>query len=241
MEGTKTTIFLGIILISVGALLLLDNLNIIYFDFTDLIFSWQGLLLIIGAIILINHKESTAGLVIFTIGLVTFSARLFQYRLGPIISDYWPVILIVVGLYFIFKRSYGTQVKKNKFDTADESRPNDPDFSNYLDIDAVFSSPKKYITSSNFKGGRITAIFGGANIDLTQAELAEGQNTLEVTAIFGGIDLFLPRDWKVVVNVTSIFGGFDDGRRTGQKLDAKADRTLVVNGLAIFGGGEIKY
>ena len=89
-----------------------------------------------------------------------------------------------------------------------------------------------------FKGGKVSNIFGGTEIDLTQATLAEGRNELIIECIFGGVTLIVPSDWKVVLNMSSIMGGFSDKRMYIK--ESSDSRILIVKGTAIFGGGEVK-
>ena len=75
-------------------------------------------------------------------------------------------------------------------------------------------------------------------MDFTQAKLAEDKATLELTAVFGGIDIWVPNDWKVVVDSSSLFGGVEDKHRTVPSSETKA--TLFIRATALFGGIEIK-
>lgn len=115
-----------------------------------------------------------------------------------------------------------------------------------LDIDkidevAILTSCRKYITSQNFKGGKMTAILGGGIIDLSGAKLAEGENTLELTSIMGGVSFRVPQDWKVIVNVHSIFGGFEDKRHYFNRVEIKTDAVLIITGTVMMGGGTLTY
>jgi len=77
-------------------------------------------------------------------------------------------------------------------------------------------------------------------LDFHQASLAEGTNILDVTALFGGMEITVPRDWKVIVNVTSVFGGVDDKRVINVNQVYENNKILVIKGAAIFGGCELK-
>ena len=109
----------------------------------------------------------------------------------------------------------------------------------YIRQEDVFSGTKQKIVHQEFKGGKISNIFGGAEIDLSQATLAEGRNELIIECIFGGVTLIVPSDWKVLVEMSAILGGFQD-KRSVIKEQPDATRVLVIKGSAIFGGGEIK-
>ena len=112
--------------------------------------------------------------------------------------------------------------------------------SDFIDDVSVFGGGHKIIHSDNFKGGNITAIFGGSEIDLTQCKLAPGENVIDVVIIFGGSTIVVPNDWDVITNVTPLFGGFSYKKSRYQSPGSEPAGTLVIKGVAIFGGGEVK-
>ncbi|HPF00376.1 MAG TPA: hypothetical protein PKY63_06895, partial [Bacteroidales bacterium] len=67
--------------------------------------------------------------------------------------------------------------------------------------------------------------------------LAEGDNILEISAVFGGFKLIVPAHWNVKIETSNVFGGVVDKRIVTGTVDMT--RTLVVRGSAVFGGGEI--
>jgi len=73
---------------------------------------------------------------------------------------------------------------------------------------------------------------------MLDCELAEGKNVIDVVTIFGGAKMLIPSDWKVHIEVVSIFGGFADKRRSFEY--SSANKELYITGIVIFGGGEIK-
>jgi Cell wall-active antibiotics response 4TMS YvqF/Domain of unknown function (DUF5668) len=114
----------------------------------------------------------------------------------------------------------------------------------------IFWGGKKKIIAKNFTGGEVVAIFGGYEIDLTEADMAGNQIEIEVVSIFGGGDIRVPRNWEVVMETVGIFGGCGD--RTWHPEQAPPGATnpdgsavaptkrLIVKGVAIFGGLTIK-
>ena len=248
------TFFLGAIIIILGVLLLLSNLDMLTFPVRDLIFSWQSILIIIG-IIMIANQNYRGGWILIAIGALFMLSR--YYYLDS--TTLWPVLLIILGVYILL--NVGSPRRRFRDETAERIKEQVSekiadhvsshfqhkfnDWKNqvnedFLDETAIFSGTKKSITSDNFKGGKITSIFGGSEIDLYNCKLAPGNNILEVTAIFGGSTLYIPRDWKVVVDVTPIFGGFSDERRKDPSIVYPDDRKLIIKGVVLFGGGEIK-
>ena len=108
----------------------------------------------------------------------------------------------------------------------------------FIDSTSFFGGTKKNIVSKNFRGGDITNIFGGCEIDLTQADIS-GTVKLDLTQIFGGTKLVVPSNWLVKVEMDAFFGGVDDKRRM-QHVQGNADKTLILHGTSIFGGIEIQ-
>ncbi|MDP4173499.1 MAG: DUF5668 domain-containing protein [Bacteroidota bacterium] len=232
---TGKRLVLGTIIIILGCLLLLSNLGIIDFSIGRMLFSWPMFLVVIGAIVFINSNDR-AGLIIMLIGIIFLISKYFFFNIWTL----WPALLIILGLYILFNvrrdpRIHLSEKIRKRFDKNDNETGED-----YIDDIAIFSGSKKYITSKNFRGGKITAIFGGSEIDLGDSGLAEGNNILDVLTIFGGTEIYVPRDWKVILDITPIFGGFSDKRRRDPNQVVDQDRTLVIKGSAIFGGGEIK-
>jgi len=233
MRNNDSKITLGIVLILVGLFAFSGNLFGFPFHFTHYIFSMPGIMMIVGIIILLNHRDSTLGVIFVAIGGFWFLSRYSEFNIKHYLYDYWPILLIAFGIFIIFDRrkSNSVNIGKNDFNETDLD---------YIDDVSIFGGGNISVNSQNFKGGKVSVILGGKNLDLHQANLAEGTNILETTAIFGGIEIILPRDWKVVVNVTSIFGGVDDKRVINVNQVYESNKVLVIKGAAIFGGCELK-
>jgi len=86
----------------------------------------------------------------------------------------------------------------------------------------------------------VTSIFGGGDLDLSRSHLAPGTNVLEVTCVFGGNTIIVPEDWNIKLELTPILGGFSDSRKLSSNVQTDLSRVLIIKGLAIFGGGELK-
>ncbi len=231
-QSTPSKILVGAILIIIGGLFLLRSFDILPFELTHVIFSWRFIIFIIGIVLLINSNNKALGVIFTAVGGVLLFPRIFPDIDidGRLILG---IVIIAIGVYVIFKSSGGRF--QQKFGGAA-----DPINKDSIDDVAIFGGGTKVITSNNFKGGNITAIFGGSEIDLTSCKLAEGNNVLDITAIFGGSTIIVPRDWNVLLNITPIFGGFSNKIRREPNLVVDQSRTLIIKGVAMFGGGEIK-
>jgi len=110
----------------------------------------------------------------------------------------------------------------------------------FFDDVNIFGGGERIYTSQNFRGGKITSIFGGSEIDLTKAKLAPGRNVIEVAYVFGGSTIIIPPTWNLRIETTAIFGAITDKRNIIHDPEKQDDGILVIKGAAIFGGGEIK-
>jgi predicted membrane protein len=101
---------------------------------------------------------------------------------------------------------------------------------------AILGGVSRGNNSSAFRGGDLLAIMGGCEIDLRKAAI-NGEATIDVFAMWGGIELRVPEDWTVVNRVVPLLGGVDDKTRPPQ---GTTGHLLVLRGFAIMGGIEIK-
>jgi predicted membrane protein len=122
-------------------------------------------------------------------------------------------------------------VRSNTSSSGDE-----PD----IDEMALFSGVEKKVTSDKFEGGKVTALFGGIEIDLRQSQLSEAKNSIDLFTMFGGSEFRVPTDWTINVSqLTVVFGAFED-KRLIDKSNTDPNKVLNIRGLILFGGGEIK-
>lgn len=219
----NTRLIVGLVVIGIGILFLLSNLDIIDSVIPGFIFKWQSILIILGLIIFGTTSNRSTGIIMMLIGAI------------GLFPEFWPLLLIGLGAYIIFRTGGFGNLKSTSPSESDESYSHE-----YLNEIAIFGGGKKYIHTENFRGGKLTAIFGGSEIDLLDSKLAEGNHVLDIFAMFGGSSLLIPTDWKVEMDLIPIFGGFSDNRRKDPNLVQPNDRILRVKGLVIFGGGEIK-
>lgn len=109
----------------------------------------------------------------------------------------------------------------------------------YLDTVSIFGGIKKNIVSKNFKGGDIVTIMGGAEINLTQADI-HGTIVIDITQVFGGTKLILPPQWKVSSDLAALFGGIEDKRPIVQAIHLADDKVVILRGTSVFGGIDIR-
>jgi len=108
----------------------------------------------------------------------------------------------------------------------------------YLDAVSIFGGVKKMILSKNFKGGEIVNVFGGAELDFTQADI-NGRVIIDITQIFGGTKIIVPANWQVVSDLAAVFASVDD-KRIKTMATADSNKILVLKGVSIFAGVDIR-
>ncbi|MFZ6722456.1 LiaI-LiaF-like domain-containing protein [Undibacterium sp. Ji49W] len=218
-------ILVGAMLLLFGTLALLDNLDI--FSTRDIFHFWPMVFIIVG-VLKISKSDSTTGYIIGG-GFIVLGTMLTLQYMGIIhfrMRDLWPVFLIFAGLMVIFKGKLGD---KNNYLNGQANQDS------VCNIVAVMSGNKLQNSSQNFKGGEINAVMGGVELDLRQASI-QSEATLNVFAMWGGIELKIPNDWTVISHGSPILGGFDD-KTVPPMLNTKK---LYIKGYAVMGGVEIK-
>jgi predicted membrane protein len=102
----------------------------------------------------------------------------------------------------------------------------------------MFGATKIKDRSEHFDHTEVSAVFGGATLDLRQAHV-DRDASVDALALFGGVDVVVPEGWRVAIEGTPIFGGFEDKTRGVPELPADAP-VLNVHATAIFGGVDVK-
>lgn len=231
-------IIFGLILISAGATLLLLNAGVIPGEYRHIIFSWPMILVAIGFINIFSRESIFSGIILLLIGGFFLLPHLMPLP-GNFAHNFWPGLLIILGIMIIFKRVFFRHHHSHKHFTKHSTSEMKND-AGFIVINNIFSGGKHIVPPTEFKGGKISNIFGGTELDLTQTTLASGTNVLDISCIFGGANIIVPSDWVVNVQVNSILGGFSDKRSIIRNATVASDGELIIKGSAIFGGGEVK-
>ena len=229
-----------ILLIGIGALL-----KATLTDFPDWVFSWEALLIAIGFFLGLRHNfRGAAWFILILVG--------GAFLLDDVYPDMemrrytWPLVLILVGLFFIFRPRRRWQWSSDEKKTndgviaVDVGVDSETSYSkeDIVNVTSIFSGTNKNILSKNFKGGEIVNIFGGTELNLSQADI-NTEAIIETTTVFGGIKLVIPSNWTVKSEAAVIFGGIDD-KRPMPGPNEPTNKVLTLKGTVIFGGIDIK-
>ncbi|MBK5722484.1 hypothetical protein JGH11_16545 [Dysgonomonas sp. Marseille-P4677] len=239
-------------LILLGCIYLLLNLKIIPIEYKPILISWQMLLIVIGIWTLLKRRF-LGGILLITIGVFFIYPILCNIFPDFFISfdidfkTYWPLLLIVFGLILISSRHFSSPLKccknEDKYDSGyyEYKATSKHDNIDFTEKNVMFGSTEQIVLSQNFRGGEANVMFGELIIDLRRAKLSETNGFFEVNVLFGSAVIYVPSDWNVELQGSSLFGSFDDKRY--HLNNNEQDRTksrLTIKGSALFGSGEIR-
>jgi predicted membrane protein len=232
-------LIVGGLLIFFGLLFTLDNFGVI--DAGDVVAYWPVILIVIGVLRVLqprNPGQRVFGVVMIGLGIFFQLQELgltsLQFR------DLWPAILVVIGGSLIWRafdrnRALGSgwAVRATPAAGLRDSAPHQSDF-------AFMGGVHRVVESSDYHGGDATAVMGAVELDLRGARIANPPAVLDVFALWGGIEITVPPEWRVETQVTPILGGVEKKARAAVKDSEGPEQVLVVRGTALMGGVEIK-
>lgn len=222
----------GLFIVAIGLVFLASRAGM---DFPQWIFSGKTILIALG--LYLGFRHSFRGfrwlIPIFIGGFLLIDDVYPDYNIAHFT---WPLVIIGFGLFIIFRAGKKHKDWK-KWDAGHTENSND----DYLDSTVVFGGMKKNVISKNFRGGEAVTIFGGTEINLTQADV-NGVVVLDLTQVFGGTKLIVPSHWRIQSkDLVAIFGGVDDKRPLLSNPSAEeTNKVLILEGTCIFGGIDIK-
>lgn len=218
-------VILGVTIVVIGLLAALDVLDVLrvgnVMRFWPLLLIGFGLSNFLGATF---RGQRVWGVILLVLGVLILLANLDALDVS---WDFiWPVIIILIGV-LVLSRSFG--VHRGRSHAGD-----------WVSEWALFGGGERRYSSKAFRGGEANAIFGGLDIDLRDAALAEETAVLDCFVMFGGIDIKVPPGWQIIIQAIPIFGGVSDSSRGSAEERAATGKRLLVRGTALFGGIEVK-
>jgi hypothetical protein len=233
----------GILLVIAGGIWLAKRTGA---DIPSWVLSWPMLLVCIGIVSLVKNGFRNFGwLILLGIGVVFLIERLYPDT--SIRTWAWPVAIMLFGLAIIFKprkrfnHHHWHRHWKHKEQWYEKKK--DLYSQNYngerIDVNAVFGSVRKSIISKNFIGGEINSVFGGSEINLSQADIT-GTVRMEVNQVFGSTTLIVPSHWKLHPELHSVLGGIEDKRNLNSGAVPDENKVLILEGNCVFGGIQIR-
>lgn len=233
MSHSKGNWIIGIFIIIIGFILLFNNIGITNVDLTTMLFTyWPILFVLFGLQFLLNKGskgEVVSGLIFVCIGAVLLAKTtgFLNINLALLWNLVWPTIIILIGLSFFFGHSSNGK-------------------SNFAIMGAIEKKTQPWVLQSS----SFVAFWGGIDLDLTLAEIPDGETIIDLTAIMGGINIIIPSDINIECQGTTILGGLELlDKSTGgilastsslQTSSHNTNKSVKFYSRAIMGGIEIK-
>ena len=212
----------GLVLLAVGLVFLLDNLDLV--ESGSILRFWPVILLVAGLKNLIDAQDrssAVSGTLLAAVGALLLLNALNVIDVD--LWDFWPVVLVAIGIRVLMNAMSGPDDAAAVSDSEESAS-------------AFLGAVERRNRSADFRGGSASAFMGGVNLDLREADIAGERAVIQVFAMMGGLEIRVPEEWTVEVGVTSIMGGIEDKTR-GPAATAKR---LVLKGTVIMGGIEIR-
>jgi predicted membrane protein len=215
----------GALLIFFGVLFTLDNMGVL--DSGDVLTYWPVILIAIGLLKIgrpAREEHRRLGWVLLGLGVF------FQLQVLGLtrMRSAWPFLLVVIGGLLVWRA------------LTKSAGPPAAGSSSQLSEFAMLGGIQRVVESSDFHGGEATAIMGSVELDLRGSTIVTSPAVIEVFALWGGIEIKVPPEWKVDVRAMPILGAFENKARSSVPDSSGPSQELVIRGTALMGGVEIK-
>ena len=247
-EYGRPPVFAGVALVSLGVLYLLDGLNVVEARVFMRTY-WPALIVAFGAARVVSGRggERVIGGGAMAFGGVLLANRVLGWDVR-VWSLLWPSVLIALGAYILFHAYRPAPIvaaSDAAFGAADATDADETPSSGDDRVDttstirefAVMAHIDRRNVSQTFRGGQITAVMGGIEIDLRECRMAANEAIIDMSIVMGGVELRIPRDWTVESRLSLVLAGLDDG--SSPPVDESTKR-LIIQGKAFMGGVEIR-
>ena len=216
----------GLGILIVGLLWTLDNLGVV--DSQAITRWWPAILVVVGIVRLMDRSAGRFGsfaFIVVGVLLLLDVADLISFNPGDLI----PLGVAVLGGKLVLD-ALDRRSARSDIPVADPSA--------IISSFAFMAGVKRQSSSLAFRGGDANAIMGGIELDLRNAKIADGEEAvIDAFAMWGGVEIAVPDNWRVVGKVMPLMGGFEDKTRgTGNGTGP----VLIVRGVALMGAVEVK-
>lgn len=228
-------VLVGLLFLAIGVSLFMNITGWgLPFDLPSYLFSWKTMLIVLGLFFVVSDVHRGTGVVLIVVGAVFLTRDVFQISPRELFSYAIPVLFVLAGIFLLFPRF----IRKKKTSFRDKVIS---DSGESLDAVHIFSSGSRQVKSETFCGGELLCVFGGANVHFRDAKLQDGKNILHVTSVFGGCELYVPDDWVIRTEATTVFADFSDKRfKNPPESMQDENKVLIIKGFLLFSGLEIK-
>jgi hypothetical protein len=242
-------LIIGVFMIVFGVLLTLDRMDLV--DAARTLRFWPVVLIALGSWVVIERGptgRSFPGYALLLVGslLLLNSLGIARVRFWEL---FWPMIIVLVGARLIMHTPGQRRPRhrlRTTLDGSTDPRPASTASDGIVSMFSVLGSDQRATNDTIFRGGEVTSVLSGTQLDLRQAVIEPGSEAaINVFILLGGHELWVPQGWTVVTEVMPILGGVEDKRLpavlnpTAGAAAGTAPR-LVLRGIVLLGGLTIK-
>ncbi|MCU0286101.1 MAG: cell wall-active antibiotics response protein [Acidobacteria bacterium] len=245
----STRLFIGLLIVAAGVILLLERMKVI--EDIHILEYWPIILILIGLGKLLRRDGGGYhgffwGIIITAVGVLFLLNNLHYIQFG--FKELWPIFIIIIGLEIISGVLFRRRVMKKWHEMDDKDKEKmksgccagfytmDDGDSDFIHISAILGGGKYMFANQKLKGGNISTLMGGCEIDLRNAEMEGDSMIIETSCIMGGIEMKVPKHWEVVMQGTPVMGSMENKTIS----PGNAVKKLFIRGSAVMGGVEIK-
>lgn len=245
----------GLFVILIGVLALLNNLGV--FSALGVVQFWPVFFILLGGMLCIRHggiSRLIAGGSFIALGGLLILKQAGYLVFNP--YDLWPLALIAAG-GMVLARGFAPrwryryhQRETDDYDIGDlkeearswfkrrkhvQTGPFD-ETGNSVSATVVMSASKQSFSSPDFRGGNVSVLMGGMELDLRQAAM-QTDAVLNVDILLGGLEIKVPQGWNVQIESSPLMGAVD--HKIGPANQGQP--RLILRGSVVLGGVEIRH
>lgn len=243
--GFSGKLLIALLFILSGLLLFARNIGWMTVEQFDLVMAWHSLFIILGLYSMIR-RHFIGGTILLLVGMYLLIGNM-SWLPADSQAMIWPFALVLVGVIFLFKprgrarfmkeHARRHQMWKERMENNHSQQSSESE-DGFLHAENKFGATRHVVLDELFKGATVSISFGGTIIDLRHTHIAPGETYIDLDCNCGGVELYVPSDWRVVMKCSAFFGGCEDKRWQNGNFDK--ERTLVIRGKLSFGGLEVK-
>lgn len=232
----KHDIFMGVVFLALAIMVIMSGMGYL----GGISIPAAALTVIFGALIIDGIFKLEFTKILFSIAFICiiYDKQLHIEELTP-----WPVLIAAllgsIGLSMIFGKN---RWKEKKIEFFNDNRTSHGATIDQVDgeqirLSTTFGGSDKYITSDNLESVSIHCSFAGMAVYFDNAKIPSGRAVVDLDVSFAGLELYIPREWKVINDVRSTFGAVDNHYRS----ESTETPVLVLTGTSKFAGIDIMY
>ena len=156
------------------------------------------------------------GILFVVVGILLLLENMGVLSFGEFVRLYWPLLLVLLGI-MVLRRPYATLKagggRAELFRASSSATAGGQEATERLNSSSMLGDVTVRVASKSFRGGFVSTVFGDMHLDLTEGGLADGEQLLKISGVFGDIDVRLPADMVIAVSAHALAGRVQVGEQ----------------------------